>query len=210
MGAREFPTLGAGKVGETEAQGLGSSAGDVQPLLMGISANSPPRPAAHGLAVQCGSIPGDFTAATFAWAARSPCSPEDGLPARKGIFLSRCLWCWHCAAAAAAGMVPALPLSPAPRLGLPGGHLPSYFCPSCSWTTPTGQELVLNRDPSSQGASYMAPSTSPCPSPSRGSVISPDFRPKRVSFIYFTLVCTLPRSKASFQSWALKYSISRR
>lgn len=210
MGAREFPTLGAGKVGETEAQGPGSSAGDVQPLLMGISANSPPRPAAHGLAVQCGSIPGDFTAAAFAWAARSPRSPEDGLPARKGIFLSRCLWCWHCAAAAAAGMVPALPLSPAPRLGLPGGHLPSYFCPSCSWTTPTGQELVLNRDPSSQGASYMAPSTSPCPSPSRGSVISPDFRPKRVSFICFTLVCTLPRSKASFQSWALKYSISRR
>lgn len=41
MGAREFPTLGAGKVGETEAQGPGSSAGDVQPLLMGISANSP-------------------------------------------------------------------------------------------------------------------------------------------------------------------------
>lgn len=138
MGAWEFPTLGAGKDGETEARG--SSAGDVQPLGVVISANSPLLPCSPWLC-SAGSIPGDFTAAAFTplprgWASSTKRDFSLPLP----LVLAPCC-CWSC------GVGPCPPLEPCSPWGLPGGHLPSDFCPSCSRSTATGLELALSETP---------------------------------------------------------------
>lgn len=138
MGAWEFPTLGAGKDGETEAQG--EQCRRCAAPRGGNFSKFPPL-ALQPMAVQRGSIPGDFTAAAFTplprgWASSTKRDFSLPLP----LVLAPCC-CWSC------GVGPCPPLEPCSPWGLPGGHLPSDFCPSCSRSTATGLELALSETP---------------------------------------------------------------